>query len=78
MAVTHTKLFRSNRSQAVRLAKEVALPDSIREVDIIAIGNKRIITPCGESWDDWFDGPRVTDDFMVSREQPKDQDRESF
>ncbi len=29
-----------------------------------------------KSWDDFFASPvRVTDDFMVEREQPKDQER---
>ena len=78
MSTAHTKIFMSNKSQAVRLPKAVALPDHLREVDIVAIGNKRIITPSGESWDDWFDGPGVTDDFMLSREQPADQERESI
>ncbi len=78
MTKAHTKIFLSNRSQAVRLPKAVALPDSIKEVDIIAIGNKRLITPAGESWDSWFDGPRVSDDFMRDREQPADQQREAF
>ncbi len=78
MTIAHTKVFKSNRSQAVRLPKDVALPESVKEVDIVAIGNKRIITPSGSSWDDWFDGPYVSEDFMLSREQPADQQRESF
>jgi antitoxin VapB len=78
MTTVHTKIFKSNQSQAVRLPKAVALPDNVREVDIVAIGNMRIITPAGKSWDDWFDGVGVTDDFMPSREQPVDQMRESL
>jgi antitoxin VapB len=78
MTTAHTKLFKSNQSQAVRLPKPVAFPDNVREVDIVAIGNMRIITPAGKSWDDWFDGVGVTDDFMTSREQPQDQTRESL
>ncbi len=78
MATAHTKVFKSNRSQAVRLPKDVALPEYITKVDIVAIGNKRIITPAGSSWDDWFDGPQVSDDFMLERDQPADQERESF
>jgi antitoxin VapB len=76
MRTAHTKIFMSNKSQAVRLPKAVALPEHLQEVDIVAIGNKRIITPSGESWDDWFDGSGVTEDFMLSRDQPKDQQRE--
>ena len=78
MATAHTKVFKSNRSQAVRLPKDVALPEYITKVDIVAIGNKRIITPTGSSWDDWFDGPQVSEDFMMQRDQPADQERESF
>jgi antitoxin VapB len=71
-------LFKSNRSQAVRLPKAVALPDDVKRVDVIAIGRTRIITPAGESWDSWFDGDGVSDDFMCDREHPADQPRESF
>ncbi|MGY2202498.1 MULTISPECIES: type II toxin-antitoxin system VapB family antitoxin [Pseudomonas] len=71
-------VFQSNRSQAVRLPKAAALPDDVKRVDIVAIGRTRIITPAGESWDSWFDGEGVTDDFMTAREQPAEQERESF
>jgi antitoxin VapB len=71
-------LFKSNRSQAVRLPKAVALPEDVKRVDVIAIGRTRIITPAGESWDSWFEGDGVSDDFMCDREQPADQFRESF
>lgn len=78
MTAIHTTLFKSNKTQAVRLPKPVALPESIKKVDIVAIGNTRIITPAGESWDHWFDGPGVSDDFMLDREQPSDQKREAL
>ena len=78
MSTTHTTVFKSNKTQAVRLPKAVALPDSITKVDIVAVGNTRIITPAGESWDQWFDDPGVSEDFMVSREQPADQEREEL
>lgn len=71
-------VFLSNRSQAVRLPKAAALPDDVKRVDVIAIGRTRILTPAGESWDSWFDGEGVTADFMTDREQPTDQERESF
>ncbi|MCL2899561.1 type II toxin-antitoxin system VapB family antitoxin [Brenneria tiliae] len=73
-----TTVFKSNRSQAVRLPKAVALPDDVKHVDIVAIGRTRIITPAGESWDSWFEGTGVTSDFMSSREQPDEQIREDF
>lgn len=71
-------VFQSNRSQAVRLPKAVALPDDVKRVDVVALGRVRIITPAGESWDSWFDFEGVTADFMSEREQPGDQMRENF
>lgn len=78
LKVTHTTIFKTNRSQAVRLPKADAFPDNIKPVEVIAVGRKRIIVPAGESWDDWFEGPSVSQDFMEDREQPKGQDREVF
>jgi antitoxin VapB len=76
MTSVYTKIFKSNRSQAVRLPKEIAYPDHVKEIEITAVGNKRIILPAGQSWDDWFDGPGVSADFMVERKEPEDQFRE--
>jgi len=73
-----TTVFKSNRSQAVRLPKAVALPEGVHQVEVVAVGRVRIITPAGESWDQWFDGPGVSADFMVDRAQPLVQERESF
>ena len=71
-------VFLSNRSQAVRLPKAAALPDDVKRVDLVAVGRARIITPAGESWDSWFQGEGVTEDFMADREQPADQKRDEF
>jgi antitoxin VapB len=71
-------VFKSNRSQAVRLPKSVALPDDVTRVDVVAIGRTRILTPAGESWDSWFDSEGVSADFMSARDQPGDQEREGF
>lgn len=71
-------LFKSNKSQAVRLPKPVAMPENIKKVDIISLGRARLITPAGEAWDTWFDGDNVSDDFMCDREQPSEQERETF
>ena len=76
MTNSHTNLFKSNRSQAVNLPKAVELPESVTRVDIIAVGRTRLITPAGEAWDSWFDGPGVSDDFVSARKQPADQARE--
>lgn len=78
MPHVQTKVFNNNRSQAVRLPKAVAFPESIKEVEITAIGNQRVITPVGQSWDDWFNESGVSSDFMVHRKQPEDQIRDSL
>jgi antitoxin VapB len=51
--------FESNTSQAVRLPKEVAFPDSVKRVDIIPMGRARLIVPVGEGWASWFEEPGV-------------------
>lgn len=71
-------VFRSNRSQAVRLPKAAALPEDVKRIDVIVVGRTRILAPAGESWDSWFDGESVTEDFMTSRDQPLDQERDGF
>ena len=78
MACVKTKIFKNNRSQAIRLPKEVAFPESVKDVEIIAIGNKRVIAPVSQSWDEWFNEPGVSTDFMKARIQPEDQRRETL
>ena len=75
-----TTVFLSNRSQAVRLPKAVALPEDVKKVEVIAVGRTRIITPAGEAWDNWFDNDdnSVSADFMNDREQPAMQERDAF
>ena len=76
--MVQTKVFKSNQSQAVRLPKSVAFPEGIKEVQIVALGESRLITPVDQSWDLWFDEQDVTEDFMQKRNQPEAQERESF
>ncbi len=68
--MTRSTVFKTNRSRAVRLPKAVALPDSVREVEIVSLGHTRIISPAGRSWDAFFNGPLASEDFMIEREQP--------
>lgn len=71
-------VFKSNKSQAVRLPKSVALPDDVKRVDVVAVGRTRIITPEGTSWVEWFSGEAATEDFMSDREQPVEQERDGL
>lgn len=73
-----TNVFQSNRTQAVRLPKAVALPDNVKQVEITVIGTTRVLTPAGHSWDVFFDGPAASADFMVERDQPAPQTRAVF
>lgn len=71
-----SKLFTSNRTQAVRLPKAVAFPDDVQEVDILKIGSSRLIVPRGKRWDDFFDSPPASADFMSERDQLEAETRE--
>lgn len=73
-----SSVFKTNRSQAVRLPKELALPEGVKQVDVVAVGRTRIISPSGEAWDSWFEGEDVSDDFLPKREQPEDQERDAL
>jgi antitoxin VapB len=70
-----TTLFHSNRSQAVRLPKDVAFPSDVREVTILRDGPRRVIVPAESHWDDFFESPGI--DFP-DRDQPALQERDSF
>lgn len=72
------RIFKSNQSQAVRLPKPVALPDTVKEVQIIALGNARLIVPYGDAWSSWFEDEGVSEEFMKDREQPEPQQREEL
>jgi antitoxin VapB len=75
--MARSTVFITNRSQAVRLPKALAFPEGVHQVDIIRIGNSRLIVPVGRLWDEFFEhGPRVSDDFMSERDQPSVQVRE--
>jgi antitoxin VapB len=75
--MTESKLFISNRSQAVRLPKAVAFPDGVKQVEILKVGRSRLVVPKGERWDDLFrHGPRATEDFLSERAQPASRGRE--
>ena len=74
---TKTTLFKSNQTQAVRLPKDVAFPDGVKEVEIVKVGNSRIISPVGSRWDEYFSRKsKLSDDFMTERDQGQFEERE--
>jgi antitoxin VapB len=72
-----TTVFKSNRSQAVRIPKEMAFPDGVKRVVIRKVGKSRVITPVDALWDDFFDKPGIPD-FPDRPPQGEFEDRESF
>jgi antitoxin VapB len=73
--MTQTKLFRSNRSQAVRLPKDVAFPANVKEVTVLRDGARRVIVPTNAIWNDFFDAPGAD---IGERNQPPAEVREDF
>ena len=73
--MARTKLFRSNRSQAVRLPKEVAFPEGVKDVTILREGARRVIVPASAVWDDFFSAPGVD---LPARDEPRVQERDAF
>jgi antitoxin VapB len=75
--MARSTVFISNRSQAVRLPKAVAFPEGVHQVEVIRLGNARLITPVGQRWDEFFvNGPPASQDFMSKREQPSAEERD--
>jgi len=72
-------VFVNNRTQAVRLPLDVRLPEGVQKVEIRALGNERIITPIGQTWDSFFmSGPQVSDDFLPERATQHQSEREAL
>jgi antitoxin VapB len=71
------KLFKSNRSQAVRIPKDLAFPDNVKDILIKRVGNKIEITSSDSFWDDFFaQGPNP--DFPERFPQGEYEKRLSF
>jgi antitoxin VapB len=71
------KLFKSNRSQAVRIPKDLAFPDTIKDIMIRRSGNTIMITPVENFWDDFF-GQGPDPDFPERFPQGEYENREKF
>ena len=71
-------VFMTNKTQAVRLPKSVRLPEGVTTVDILRRGRAWVLVPSQQSWADWFESERASDDFMLDREQPDAQERASL
>ena len=71
-------LFRSNRSQAVRIPKDMEFPDDLKKVIVRQVGKSIMLTPKGALWDDFFAKLPADDDFAVPDDLPLADDIASF
>ena len=77
--MTTSTVFTNNRSQAVRLPAELRFPDSVKKVEVRAVGLERIIAPAESAWDSFFlAGPTASDDFMAERASQQQGERDSL
>lgn len=70
-------LFRSNRSQAVRIPKDMEFPEGVKEVVIRKVGRSLHLCPEESLWLDYFDEPGVPD-FPDRSPQGEYEGREPF
>lgn len=71
------KLFRNGQSQAVRLPKEFRFKGE--EVFIKKMGEAIILLPVNNPWGPLLNSlDKFSDDFMATRNQPKQQTREDL
>jgi antitoxin VapB len=75
--MARSTVFRTNKTQAVRLPKAVAFPEGVHHVEIVKLGHSRLVSSVGQRWDEFFvNGPRASEDFMSEREQPSPEERD--
>ncbi len=68
-------LFRSNRSQAVRIPKDLEFPDDLKKVVVRKVGKTITLTPKDALWDEFFAMLPIDDDFVAPDDLPP-QERE--
>lgn len=69
----------NNRSQAVRMPAEARFENDVKSVNVRVLGQERILSPVGNTWDSFFNSPvGVSEDFMNERPSQEQQNRESF
>lgn len=77
--MTVSTIFTNNRTQAVRLPAELRYPDSVKKVEVRAVGQERIIAPAERAWDSFFLAENgASDDFMTERAAQTQTEREAL
>jgi antitoxin VapB len=52
--MARSTVFKTNRTQAVRIPKDLAFPDDVKEVEITRDGEKLIVVPTQGGWAEYF------------------------
>ena len=78
--MARSTVFKSNKSQFIRIPKALAFPDDVSEVEICRQGECLVISPIRAagskfSWAEFFAKPGIDEDFLQDREQPPMQER---
>jgi antitoxin VapB len=77
--MTIGSVFENNRTQAVRLPRETRFPEGVKKVSIRIVGQDRILSPCENTWDSFFESKnQVSEDFMSERASQIQPERESL
>jgi len=63
-------VFRTNRSQAVRVPKAVAFPDDVKELRVIRQGKGLLFVPADALWEEFFSRPGI--DFRIPEDEIDD------
>ncbi len=76
-------VFKSNRSQAVRIPKDLAFPDDVKRVSVTRMADgSLLLTPeqdPAKAWSEYMrDGPFLTDDFPADYADALRRDVPSF
>lgn len=74
------RLETSPDGQTLHIPDELAFPAGVTEVDVVREGDALVLKPVpvpkSKSWDEFFNSPPVSDDFMVDRDQGEFEKRE--
>ncbi len=75
--MTQSTVFKTNRTQAVRIPKALAFPEHVKKVNVVKQGENLLIVPVAVagSWVEFFNGPRLDEDFGRPP-QPPPQERD--
>ena len=74
------RLETSPDGQTLHIPDELAFPAGVTEVDVVREGDALVLKPVpapkSKSWEEFFNSPQASDDFMLERDQGEFEKRE--